>query len=236
MNYIKFFERIEMKYLISYEKYIRLRRCIDGKYMLPDEYGLTTICNIYYDTENYELIRASIGNHNYKEKLRLRCYGIPENNSSSFIEIKKKYNGIVYKRRTELKYCEAINYLNNNVCPESHEQIFNEIDYFMRHYRPVPKIFIAYDRIAMYGVENKDFRITFDFNIRSRDNDLSLLNGSDGKYLFDNNNVIMEIKTTQAMPIWITKLLSEMKIYPTSFSKYGTIYKNKIKENKLTYV
>lgn len=88
----------------------------------------------------------------------------------------------------------------------------------------------------MYGVENKDFRITFDFNIRSRDNDLSLLNGSDGKYLFDNNNVIMEIKTTQAMPIWITKLLSEMKIYPTSFSKYGTIYKNKIKENKLTYV
>lgn len=236
MKYIKFFERIEMKYIISYEKYIQLRKCIDGEYMLPDEYGLTTICSIYYDTENYELIRASIGNHKYKEKLRLRCYGIPENNSSAFIEIKKKYNGVVYKRRTEMKYCEAIDYLNNNIRPQNREQIFNEIDYFIQHYKPVPKIFIAYDRIAMCGVDNKDFRITFDFNIRSRENDLTLLSGSDGKYLFDNNNLIMEIKTTQSMPLWITKLLSEMKIYPTSFSKYGTIYKNKIKENKLIYV
>lgn len=236
MNYIKFFERIEMKYLISYEKYVQLRGRIDGKYMLPDEYGLTTICNIYYDTENYELIRASIGNHKYKEKLRLRCYGIPETDSSAFIEIKKKYNGVVYKRRTEMKYCEAIDYLNNNIRPQNREQIFNEIDYFMRHYKPVPKIFIAYDRVAMYGIDNKDFRMTFDFNIRSRDSDLSLLKGCGGKNLFDNNSVIMEIKTVQSMPMWITKLLSEMKIYPTSFSKYGTIYKNKIKENKLIYV
>lgn len=135
-----------------------------------------------------------------------------------------------------MKYCEAIDYLNGNISPQNREQIFNEIDYFMQHYKPVPKIFIAYDRIAMYGVDNKDFRITFDFNIRSRDSDLDLLSGSDGKYLFDNNSVIMEIKTAQSMPLWITKLLSEMKIYPTSFSKYGTIYKNKIKENKLIYV
>lgn len=236
MNYIKFFERIEMKYRISYEKYLQLRSIIDGVYMLPDEYGLTEILNIYYDTDTYDLIRASIGNHSYKEKLRLRCYGVPDNGSAAFVEIKKKYNGIVYKRRAELKYFEAKSYLNGNFHPDSQERIFYEIDYFMQYYKPVPKMFIAYDRIAMYGAEDRNFRVTFDFGIRSREERLDLLNGSDGKYLFDNNEVIMEIKTTQSMPMWMTKILSKLKIYPTSFSKYGTIYKNKIKESGLMYV
>ena len=134
--------------------------------MKMDNYGEHTICNLYFDTDDYELIYSSIEKPVYKEKLRLRSYGVPEKNSKVFLELKKKYQGIVYKRRVEMTFQEAINYLSQGIHPDCDSQILKEIDYFKNFYHPVPKVIIAYDRIAYAGIEDKELRITFDKNTR----------------------------------------------------------------------
>lgn len=221
------FERVEMKYLLSAEQYSAVKEAIKP-YMSVDEYGLTTICNLYFDTDNFDIIRHSIESTEYKEKLRLRSYGIPNENSTVYLEIKKKYDGIVYKRRIDLCYDEAIEYIEKGIEPRNKNQIFHEIEYFMDFYKPTPKLFLAYDRIAMYSDEDSSLRITFDHNIRSRQNELSLIQGDSGTFLFDDGSVIMEIKANDAVPIWLAEMLSEHKLYKTSFSKYGQIYKNSL--------
>lgn len=227
-NYV--FERIEKKYLISEKKFnIILERI--GSNMAIDKYGIHTICNIYYDTDTYELIRNSIEKPNYKEKLRLRSYGIPRNNDNVFLEIKKKHDSTVFKRRISLTLKEAENYMKQGIRPHINSQILNEIDYFINFYNPKEKIFIAYDRIAMYGKEDKNLRITFDMNIRSRLNDLSLGKGDYGNPLYNDNIYLMEIKTSTSFPLWLTKILSELEIYSISFSKYGSIYKQLLNED-----
>ncbi|MGN0600435.1 MAG: polyphosphate polymerase domain-containing protein [Oscillospiraceae bacterium] len=227
MGYIGSFKRVEMKYLLSAEKYKALSEAVRPN-LEEDQYGRTTICNIYFDTENYDIISHSIEKCDYKEKLRLRSYGVPENDSTVFLEIKKKYDDVVYKRRIGLEYSEAVNFLENGIPPQDNGQIFREIDYFMKHYKPEPKLFIAYDRTAFCGKKEKELRVTFDFNIRSRRDELSLISGDSGKMLFNDDSVIMEIKANGAVPMWLAETLSELKIYKTSFSKYGQIYKNDI--------
>lgn len=219
------FRRVEKKYLLEESCYEALRKRLDQE-MVEDTYGLSTICNIYYDTEDFLLVRRSNEKPIYKEKLRLRSYGVPGEASSSFIELKKKWNGVVYKRRIELPLSEARNYLEHGIYPASpvNPQILREIDYFCKLYRPVPKMYIAYDRIAMYGREDADLRVTFDFRIRSREEELDLTGGDAGKLLLENNKVLMEVKAQGAYPIWLADMLCGLEIYPTSFSKYGKIY------------
>lgn len=218
------FERAEKKYLVPDEKYGPLVEAIRA-YMTEDEYGQYTICNIYYDTDSDELIRRSLGKPKYKEKIRLRSYGVPQEDTTVFLELKKKMNGIVYKRRISLPYGSACSYLNSGYLPEGcNEQILREIDYFIRYYRPVPKLYLAYDRIAFCGIDDPGLRITFDTGIRSRRHALELSKGDYGAPLFLENEHLMEIKAGAAMPFWLTKLLSEFEIYPISFSKYGRIY------------
>ena len=161
------FKRYEKKYMLTKEQYEKFRETADN-YMKVDEYGLSTICNIYYDTDAYDLIRNSIEKPVYKEKIRLRSYGVPTDKSTVFLELKKKYKGIVYKRREAMTLTEAYQCVENLDMGERKDQISQEIDYFLKMYRPVPKVFLAYDRIAMFGIEDHAFRITFDFNIRSR--------------------------------------------------------------------
>lgn len=223
------FKRTEKKYLMSPETYERLREALDP-YMQVDEYGLHTICNIYYDTEHYDLIRTSLDKPIYKEKLRLRSYGIPNDDSKVFIEIKKKYKGVVYKRRIMLPHSQAAAYLNEGIYPSHKDsQILHEIDYFIKFYQPKPKLFLAYDRIAMFGRADSRFRLTFDQKIRSRENRLSLTEGDDGTLLFgDKPLYLMEVKIDGALPLWLSHILTELEIYPVSFSKYGTIYGRKV--------
>lgn len=234
MKIITSFKRKEIKYILTAEKYDQLCKRIHGKYMQTDKYGLTTICNLYFDTTDYQLIRTSIEKPKYKEKLRLRSYGTPNSDTMVFLEIKKKVQGVVYKRRISLSLAEAEDYIENGVKPKNQGQIFNEIDYFINRYKAFPRVYLAYDRIAMYGIENKSFRITFDFNIRSRTDNLRLEYGDSGQILSD--SIIMEIKTVGSMPMWMTKILSELEIYPASYSKYGNVYKNMILNGELTYV
>ena len=226
-NSTEIFQRVEKKYLLSQKQYQKLQEKMKP-YMQVDDYGLSTICNVYYDTQGFDLVRRSNEKPVYKEKLRLRSYGVPDETDKTFVEIKKKWKGVVYKRRIELPLKEARNYLEHGIVPTSpvNPQIRKEIDYFLRLYRPVPKMYIAYDRIAMYGKEDESIRITFDFHIRSREEDVDLSMGDAGRLLMKNDEVLMEIKVGGAYPLWLADMLCEMEIYPNTFSKYGKIYCN----------
>lgn len=238
---IEVFNRYEKKYLMKAQQYHELERRIQS-YMIPDAYNreqaFYQICNIYYDTTDDRLIRASIEKPVYKEKLRLRSYGRPEPDSTVFVEIKKKYNGIVNKRRTAMRLYEAYDYLNKNIHPKASEevcvnqQVLREIDYFRQVHRLVPKVYLAYERRAYFARDGGDFRVTFDRNITSRRDDLTLESGSYGDELLPPDVYLMEIKINRAVPLWFTKILSELNIYPVSFSKYGTEYKKYILENR----
>lgn len=226
-TYISSFERVEKKYLLTKEQFEVFLKKTEKEITL-DQYGLHTICNIYYDTDTYDLIRYSISKPKYKEKLRLRSYGIPTKESTVFVELKKKWNGVVYKRRTSMSLAEAQDYLDCGVRLAKESQIIREIDYFLEYYNPAPKLFLAYDRLAFFSNENSEVRITVDQNIRSRTTDLDLSLGDYGERLMEEEFYLMEVKVPGVFPLWLANLLSELKIYPVSFSKYGNIYKKSL--------
>ena len=220
------FNRYEKKYLMPESIYLELRNRLKP-YMQTDEYGLHTICNIYYDTPDFELIRRSIEKPVYKEKLRLRSYGIPKMDSTVFLEVKKKYQKVVNKRRIPLTLQEAYDYVEKGIRPQKESQILNEIDFFLKRDPLQRGVYLAYDRIALFQKDDHDFRVTFDHNIRSRQMDMGLEKGDAGKLLLPEDYYLMESKIMGASPLWFTEILSELKIYPVSFSKYGNIYKTR---------
>lgn len=217
------FERYEKKYLLTPEQYHATLLGM-APYMKPDAYPRYSISNVYYDTENYDLIRASLEKPVYKEKLRMRSYGVPGSQDPVFVELKKKYEGVVYKRRITMKMQAASNYLRG-VQKGNGSQIGHEIDYFMRLYRPEPKVCIAYDRDAYAAADGSELRITFDTALRARSNDLDLRFGDHGIPLLDDDLYLMEVKIPGAAPLWLARLLSENEIFPTSFSKYGAFFR-----------
>ena len=217
------FERVEKKYRLSKKQYAAFFEAAGPK-LHEDEYGLHTIRNIYYDTADYELIRRSIEKPKYKEKFRLRGYGKIQEESPVFLEIKKKYNGVVYKRRIELDMQHARSYLEDGIRPEGEGQILKEIDYFMKFYHPKPRLYLAYDRIAYVGNEDDSLRLTIDQNIRSRRHRLELTYDGECEIL-NPGECLMEIKVSASYPVWLAELLSRFKLYPVSFSKYGEIYR-----------
>jgi len=219
------FERVEIKYVLSEEKYHAFRNRI-SEYMQDDEYGLSKISSIYYDSENLDVIRESLEKPTYKEKLRLRAYGNVDSNSTVFIELKKKYNGIVYKRRIPMKYSEALAYLNDHEYPREKSQIFNEIDYFVLFHDISRSTLIEYERIASYGKEDSDIRITYDKNINVSFNTVDFRTPGFKSPILGQGERLMEIKVPGAMPLWLANILSILEIYPVSFSKYGRASKN----------
>ncbi|MDD6433852.1 MAG: polyphosphate polymerase domain-containing protein [Ruminococcus bromii] len=227
------FKRTERKYIITLNQRKQLLELISSQ-ICSDKFGESTVRSLYFDTDDFRLIRNSIDKPVYKEKLRLRSYSTPKADSNVFLELKKKYKGVVYKRRETLKYSEAMNYLNTRSKPID-TQIMKEIDWTMNYYNGLkPKMFIAYDRTAFYSKEDSNLRITFDKNVRFRNYDLELGKGSYGNLILDSGLCIMEIKILNSMPLWLSNALTQLKIYPSSFSKYGTAYaitkdKNSIK-------
>lgn len=226
----KVFNRYEKKYMLTRQQYEAIRQRLEP-YMEKDQYGLHTIRNIYYDTEDDELIRTSLEKPKYKEKFRVRCYGEPNAESDYFLEIKKKYKGIVNKRRIVMKPQEAKAYLENGEKPREQSQIFREVDYVWNHYQLIPKIYLAYDRIALFGKEDAEFRVTFDQNIRSRDFALTLEKDTETTKLLKDGYYLMEVKISNAMPLWFVKILTELEIRSTSFSKYGNVYRRNLEKN-----
>lgn len=218
------FRRLEKKYLLKSEQYDGLMKAIADR-IRPDEYGESTVCNIYYDTSDFELIRNSIEKPVYKEKLRLRSYGIPTMDSVVFLEIKKKYKKVVYKRRAAMTLSQAEEYLSGGEAPPiDNISTLRELDFFLRRYELSPALFLAYDRQSYYSVEDDTLRITFDRRIRSRRTDISLSKGDHGELLLPEDIHLMEIKVSGSLPLWLSHIMSELNIFPTSFSKYGRVY------------
>ncbi len=243
---IEVFNRCEKKYLLNQQQYDAMLEKISD-YMVMDTYNKNNqfykISNIYYDTINNDIIRACIDKPVYKEKLRVRSYGIPSVEDNVFVEIKKKYNGIVYKRRTQMQLKDAYRYLSGNVSASYiiqnnsniNNQLLGEIDYYKNFYKIVPKVYLSYDRLAYFEKNDGDFRITFDTNITTRREDIRLEYGSFGEQLLPENMYLMEIKINRAVPLWFTKIMSNLNIYPVSFSKYGTEYKKYIMEHQSSF-
>ena len=221
------FKRYELKYMLSRAQRDRLLDVM-APYMRADSYGKTTIRNLYFDTDTYRLIRRSIEKPVYKEKLRLRSYAKVGEGDTVFAELKRKYNGVVYKRRMALKESDAVEWLSLGKSP-CDTQISREIDYFLKYYGSLHStVFLSYDREAYYSVNDGSFRITFDDNILARDTDMSLCNDVYGNPLLDGDKILMEIKCSGGIPLWLTEFLSKEKIYKTSFSKYGEAYRTMI--------
>ena len=240
MQDICIFQRVEKKYLLTLDKKAELLSCILS-HLVPDAHGKSTLCSVYLDTPDYLLIRNSIDADSYKEKLRMRSYGIPREDGQVFLEIKKKYKGVVYKRRISTTLSRAEMYLQSGT-PTEDSQIMREIHYAMELYRrPTPKVLIACEREAYFAVNHPNLRITFDTAIRYRATGLSSADGltgpagADGRKILDDGYTLMEIKTDGAMPLWLSAALGECKIYPARFSKYATAYHDMMKKGELTY-
>lgn len=217
------FERVEEKYFLTRKQYACLLPRLAGIFA-ADDYGKTAICNIYYDTDDWRLIRASIEKPIYKEKLRVRSYGVPRERDTVFVELKKKYDGVVYKRRIGTDAAHAKAFLESGVLPRGAGQVEREILWFLGFYRVKPKVFIGYDRTAYFGKTDSGLRVTFDENLRFRENDLDLRAGDAGVPLLADDPVLMELKLPGVCPLSLCRLLSEVGAYPVSFSKYGKFF------------
>ena len=223
----KIFKRYELKYLLTIEQYNLIKQILNN-YMVPDNYLKSTIRNIYYDTLDFLMIRNSIEKPLYKEKIRIRTYQTINNEDEVFVELKKKYDGVVYKRREIVSYQNALNFLTNKEKPFD-SQIINEINYLLHYYKTLkPAMFISYKREAYIGNDDKKLRITFDTDILWRDYDIDLTKEPYGEKVLGSDFVLMEVKTIMGLPKWLLEFLGNNKIYKQSFSKYGNAYKQLI--------
>lgn len=226
MTYQATFKRYEIKYLLTQQQKQAVLQAM-LPYMKLDQYGRTTIRNIYYDTDTYRLIRRSLEKPAYKEKLRIRSYQTAAPDDLVFVELKKKYKSVVYKRRLTLLEIEARDSFNNKSPLPVHSQIAEEIEYFRSYYEGLhPTVFLSYEREAFYALDASDFRVTFDENILYRTNDFSLGSEVYGTLLLNEGEVLMEIKTAGGLPLWMSHELNRLKVFHTSFSKYGLAYQD----------
>ena len=219
------FQRYEIKYLLdARQKEAVMDAMLDR--MEPDCFGRSTIRNLYYDTDSYRLVRRSLEQPVYKEKLRVRSYGAARPEDPVFVELKKKYRSVVYKRRVDLSEREVPDYLAGKIPAPKPSQITREIDYFVRFYETLePKVFLSYEREAFFGKEDSGFRITFDENILFRTHELSLEEECYGENILEDGQTLMEVKTAGAVPLWLADTLAKQGIGKVSFSKYGTAYR-----------
>lgn len=225
------FRRYEKKYLVTQQQFNQLVRVFLPR-MVPDRFAQSTISNIYYDTPDFRLIRRSLDRPPYKEKLRLRTYQAPAADTEVFLEIKKKFDHIVYKRRIGMPYGQAVAYLEGQQ-EAGHGQIAQEIEWFRAFYHDLrPAMFIYYDRLAIADREQPDLRITFDSGICWRADHLDLVSGTEGRPLLEAGTCLMEIKIPQAAPFWLSRALSEAGVFPTHFSKYGAAYQAMLRESR----
>ncbi|NCB32781.1 MAG: polyphosphate polymerase domain-containing protein [Erysipelotrichia bacterium] len=230
---INTFRRTENKYSLSIEQKEQFVM-LAGDHIIEDFYFQYTVHNIYMDTADNAMIIHCLEKPEYKEKIRMRTYGAPEEHKPVFLEIKKKYHGITAKRRVALSLAEADEFIISGVLKGT-GQIVSELNAAISLYHPVPKVFAAYDRLSYAGTIDSDLRITFDTNLRYRTECLNLNLSRHDRNMFSDEIVLMEIKAADRCPLWLTEVMRELKIRPSSFSKYGTIYQKDLKDKLSTH-
>ena len=230
---VEVMKRYEMKYILSKEQTDYLLANLQGR-MEPDRYGKTSIASLYFDTPSYRLIRTSVERPDYKEKIRLRSYGLATDDSPVYLELKRKAFGIVYKRRVQTSIPDVEKFFTGNGSISGKKQIVREITTFRDYYRSlVPTCLIIYDRTA-YFEPGTDLRLTIDENPRYRVDDLNLTHSMEGTSLLPDGWTILEIKVQDAMPLWLSEILSKGKIYKNSFSKYGEAYRRQMSKTNIS--
>ena len=217
------FKRYEQKYLITEKQQNILQETL-SQHMISDQYGEYLVQNLYYDTENWDVIRASIEKPAYKEKLRLRCYGEAMDESNFYLELKKKHRGVVYKRRIAIPSQSLADDSVQEMVAKTSSQISSELDFYLQSNKVTEKIYIAYQRMALMGITDEELRVTFDTNICFRLDNLTFSDPCDGQFLLPQGKMLMEVKALGGMPMWMANVLSENGIFPTSFSKFGVCY------------
>ncbi len=225
-------QRYELKYLLSAAQTAHLLKGLEG-HMRLDDYGRTSIASIYYDTPDYRLIRHSIEKPPFKEKLRLRSYGLATDTSPVYLELKRKAYDIVYKRRvqTTIPLVRSFFAGQGDICAGG--QINREITYFRDFYGNLaPSCMIIYDREAYYE-PGGDLRLTVDYAPRYRVSELNLSTSMDGSLLLPEGHTILEIKVQNAIPLWLSRVLTDGAIYKNSFSKYGEAYKRQVRHDAM---
>lgn len=236
------FCRYEKKFLVSAETMSRFVEKI-APYVTTDPYCIGgkeySICNIYYDNDNHDVITHSLSKPKYKEKLRVRSYGVPTLDSKAFVELKKKVNGLTLKRRATLKLNEVYEYFETGKRPDNlkyiNRQVLSEVDYYLSTHDVRPAVYIAYDRTAYFANDDKSIRITVDRNIRTRRHDLRLELGDEGEPLLEKwvkfkgldieNPRLIEIKVSTSFPLWLANALSSEEMRMRPFSKYGNEFR-----------
>lgn len=238
----KVIDRIEKKYLItSKQKEAFLKQIAEN--MEKDGYFISEVFNLYFDTDNYDLIIQSIDQPVFKEKLRARSYG---GYDRVFLEIKTKLRGKEYnvghKRRIMITHKDFEQFaLRKKTLAELSQravetaddlQIAKEVDYLVERFDLKPKIMVAYDRESYKGEDG--LRITFDENLRYRTTNLKFNRPKRGKMYFEGErNIIMEVKAHGVLPLWLVRTMSEQKAFPQQFSKVGKIYTKIRKEGNV---
>ncbi|MGT2711542.1 polyphosphate polymerase domain-containing protein [Streptococcus oriscaviae] len=224
----KQFKRIESKYIVDVATFALLEKDL-LKHMVADDYAKSTITNIYFDNEHFEMIQDSIAKKNGREKIRMRVYDAkPTANSQAFLEIKKKENKVGFKYRLTSNPVSVTNYIEKGIADVTikDEKVTTELEMLRERYGTIkPKMYIYYDRVSYRGKEDRKVRLTIDKNLLYRDVDVAVTKGKFGRPLLDPNKMIMEIKVPEALPDWLAALLDKYQIEKQSFSKYGNAYK-----------
>jgi len=227
------FKRNEEKYLMTQTQANQLINAMSN-HMKPDDFGTYWVQNLYFDTENWDIINNSMEKPFYKEKVRLRCYGMPEAADFFFLEIKKKYSGVVYKRRLSITPADIMNHSLEEVLSKDNSQIAKELKYHIQKMGVKEKFFLAYYRQAFVsaGMEDDGLRLTIDSNISYRLDMLHFTQPQLGCAALDSNTFLLEIKTPLSIPLWLVRILDELEIFPSSFSKYATCFTDWIGQSK----
>lgn len=228
------FKRYELKYLITRAEHDALREAILGR-MAYDTYGdpegKYNIVSLYFESDEKDIYYETVNKLRFRQKLRLRVYDHATLESPSFIEIKQKFTNVVNKRRTVIPLHEAYDVLNRPFDDSyikdlhaSNPQILREALHFRNLYKLKPATVVSYDRQAFSGIRDgeKDLRVTFDYNLMCRDDDLAIENGPEGIHFTDTNLVILEVKVSNSVPFWLARILSEFEFYKQGFSKFCT--------------
>ena len=237
------FERKEKKYVLEHGDYLALMALIGDK-LVEDEYPYSHIESLYYDTPDWRMINRSMEKPLYKEKLRVRVYGQPADDGIAFVELKKKYKGIVYKRRMPLSEQGALAFMDGLDYEQAQlrfplreadraaaeptwrdHQIAEEIKACIGRWQPLhPSMSISVDRTSLRTDDGSNVRMTFDFDARWRTENLGF-GQAEGNLLLPEGQVIMEIKAHKAYPLWLVHALDQVGVYPKSCTKYGTAYR-----------
>jgi hypothetical protein len=246
-----YLKRYEQKYLLNEKQYRSVTELLNGRFT-ADVYGKSVIYSVYYDTDDYRIIRkAFTPGTAYREKLRLRSYGEPQRpDDTVYVELKKKFQGMTYKRRFAVPFgslgggtgdapplpsLPAASSEGSSTAANS-SSLYGEFAWFYQRYALSPKFFIVYDRLALQDSTNPFIRITFDTNIRCRRGGFfestqrcsETPRCSEWASLTDENQYLMEMKTVTAVPLYVSRFLSSSHIFPVSYSKLKTAYRKTI--------